>query len=119
MPSYADNNQYNVINLAFVLAEKAADIALIWSDPLLYFGATDCPFGQTKAQIQTNLTEYYHGDNTKIMVSAFGATEFPTTQGLDAEKTCTKLANFVKDNKLDGIDIDWEDNAAMENGTGE
>lgn len=52
-------------------------------------------------------------------MSAFGATEFPTSQGLDAETTCTKLATFVKDNGLDGIDLDWEDNAAMENGTGE
>ena len=29
------------------------------------------------------------------------------------------MANFVKNNDLDGIDLDWEDNAAMENGTGE
>ncbi len=38
VPSYSDNHEYNVINLAFVLAESVADIALIWSDPMLYFG---------------------------------------------------------------------------------
>ena len=119
VPSFATDNQYNVINLAFLLSDKPADIALIWSDPLLYFGSTDCPFGQTKAQIQANLTSFYHQANTKILVSAFGATEFPTTEGRDPVETGTKLAQFVKENDLDGIDLDWEDNAAMENGTGE
>lgn len=31
----------------------------------------------------------------------------------------TKLGNFVLNNNLDGADIDWEDNTAMENGVGE
>ncbi len=53
------------------------------------------------------------------MVSAFGATEFPTSEGRDPNATCTSLANFVKENKLDGVDLDWEDNGAMEAGTGE
>jgi len=30
----------------------------------------------------------------------------------------TKLGNFVLNNNLDGADIDWEDNSAMENGIG-
>jgi chitinase len=30
-----------------------------------------------------------------------------------------KLGNFVFENNLDGVDIDWEDNTAMESGTGE
>ena len=102
-----------------MVAEKAADIASIWSDPMLYFGGTDCPFGKTKAEVQTNLTSNYHSKNTKILVSAFGATEFPTTQGLPAKKTCLELAQFVKDNDLDGLDFDWEDNGAMDAGTGE
>jgi len=29
------------------------------------------------------------------------------------------MANFVKQNNLDGIDIDWEDDMAMDAGTGE
>ena len=33
--------------------------------------------------------------------------------------TATNLAQFVIYNNLDGVDLDWEDNAAMENGTGE
>lgn len=48
VPGYSKDDQYNVINLAFMLSDKAADTALIWEDPLLYFGATTCPFGKTK-----------------------------------------------------------------------
>lgn len=51
------------------------------------------------------------------MVSAFGSTDNPTNQ--DPELVCEKLAKFVIDNNLDGVDLDYEDNAAMENGTGE
>lgn len=47
------------------------------------------------------------------MVSTFGATEFPTSAGYEPTSYCTTLANFVKDNNLDGIDLDYEDNDAM------
>ena len=49
----------------------------------------------------------------KIMVSAFGATEFPTSAGYDPESYCTTLGQYVVSKKLDGIDLDWEDNDAM------
>jgi hypothetical protein len=54
-----------------------------------------------------------------VLISAFGSTEFPTTQGEDPILTATKLGNFVLSNNLDGVDIDWEDNGAMDAGTGE
>jgi hypothetical protein len=41
------------------------------------------------------------------MISAFGATEFPTTEGKDAVQTANSLADFVLANNLDGVDIDW------------
>jgi len=44
------------------------------------------------------------------MISAFGATENPTSSGYDPKTLCSSLANFVVQNNLDGIDIDWEDN---------
>ena len=47
VPGYSKNDQYNVINLAFLLSKEAADIALIWKNPLEYFGSTTCPFGKT------------------------------------------------------------------------
>jgi len=53
------------------------------------------------------------------LLSAFGATEFPTSAGRDATTTCANIAKFVIANNLDGVDLDWEDNVAMEAGTGE
>jgi len=43
----------------------------------------------------------------------------PTSSNEDPVDCATKLGNFVLDNYLDGADIDYEDNAAMEAGTGE
>ena len=53
------------------------------------------------------------------MVSAFGATQEPTTAGFDPVDCGLKLAKFVKDNLFDGVDIDWEDTGAFQRGTGE
>jgi chitinase len=64
------------------------------------------------------LKKAYNDGGIKIMISAFGAKEFPTTLGYDAVDCATRLGNFVKDNNLDGVDLDWEDNAAMNVGTG-
>ena len=60
----------------------------------------------------------YHDAGVKILISAFGATEFPTTAKVDPVDCAKKLASFVINNQLDGVDVDWEDNPAMEAGTG-
>ncbi len=52
-----------------------------------------------------------------VMVSDFGATGNPTSW--DPTIKCTNIANFVKNNNLDGLDIDYEDNDAMERGVAE
>ena len=53
----------------------------------------------------------------KMMISAFGSTDMPSSR--DSSSVCSALAQFVLDNNLDGVDLDFEDNAAMEIGTGE
>lgn len=53
-----------------------------------------------------------------VMVSAFGATDFPTSAGKDPVQVGRQLAQFVIDNQLDGVDLDWEDNDAMNAGKG-
>ena len=53
------------------------------------------------------------------MISAFGATEFPTTSKIDPIDCAVKLGKFVLENNLDGVDIDWEDNGAMQQGSGQ
>ena len=42
------------------------------------------------------------------MVSAFGGTDAPTTAGKDPVKTASDMAQWVIDNGLDGIDVDYE-----------
>ena len=53
----------------------------------------------------------------KIIISAFGATSFPTSFGIPATACGENLAQYVIDKQLDGVDLDYEDNAAMEQGT--
>jgi hypothetical protein len=75
-------------------------------------------YGSTNDEIQKTLREKYHKHGVSILVSAFGATEFPTSKGYDAVQCATKLGEFVLANNLDGADIDWEDNSAMNKGLG-
>ena len=99
--------------MAFWLSGSgAADVAYGWSDTS-YFGDL---FGKTKTEIQTTLKKKYSGAGVKLLVSAFGATDYPTK--LNPVETANRLAEFVIDNKFDGVDIDYEDNGAMEMGTG-
>jgi uncharacterized protein YybS (DUF2232 family) len=55
------------------MTSGAADAAMIWSNPTVYFG-TSSQFGSTQDQIQKNLKQRYNDAGKKIMVSAFGST---------------------------------------------
>uniref|UniRef100_A0A6B2LAJ2 chitinase n=1 Tax=Arcella intermedia TaxID=1963864 RepID=A0A6B2LAJ2_9EUKA len=118
VPTYAHNSSYNIFNLAFWLTTGPADTALVWSNALTYV-SSDNPWGSTTTAVQAAWLNLYHKNGIKLMVSAFGATEFPTSAGVDPVQCGHDLANFVINNQLDGVDLDWEDNAAMEAGTGE
>lgn len=112
MPGYATSTIYNYVALAFWSSSGPLDIVNIWADPVKFFGP-DSVFGSTKDQIQKNLKKKYNDNGVKILISAFGATEFPTTAGTDPVACAQKLGAFVSQNNLDGVDIDWEDNSAM------
>jgi chitinase len=118
IPGYAHNSSYNVINLAFWMDSGPADAATVWANAYTYV-SSDNPWGSSNQAVQAAWVQKYHSAGIKILVSAFGATEFPTSAGVDPVACGTKLANFVKQNQLDGVDLDWEDNAAMEAGKGE
>lgn len=57
----------------------------------------------------------YNAAGIKVIVSAFGEESHATTEGLDATVTAKKMAEFVKNYHLDGIDIDYEDFDAIDN----
>ena len=56
------------------------DMVKVWADPVTYIG-TD--LGTTTDQIQKKLKQLYNDGGIKIMISAFGATEHPTSSNTD------------------------------------
>ena len=58
---------------------------------------------------QKAVKQKYVDAGIKLMVSAFGATDTPQSSGLSATEVATRLANFVKQNNLDGVDVDYEE----------
>ena len=64
-------------------------------------------YGNTNAEIQATLKKNFTNAGVKLMVSAFGSTQAPTSLGIDAVDCALKLAKFVTDNLFDGVDIDW------------
>lgn len=114
VPGYATSSLYNYFAFAFwTYSSGPVDVALVWAKASTYMSW----LGTNTSTIQLFLKKIYNQAGKKIMVSAFGATEFPTSQGFDPTDCATKLGNFVIQNNLDGVDIDYEDNAAMEAGT--
>lgn len=106
VPGYAPPHKFNYICLAFwTCSYGPLDAALVWNNSNTYFGST--LFGATNSDIRANLKKIYNDNGIKIMVSAFGATETPTSSGSNATRCAQKLADFVTSNNLDGADIDW------------
>ena len=57
-----------------------------------------------------------HANGKQLFISAFGSTSYPRGNPV---KAAQKLANFINKNPyIDGVDIDYEDNEAVENGSG-
>lgn len=94
---------YNVVDLAFLLSSGPADQAQAWSS--------------LSASERSSIKSSYNAAGIKLMVSAFGSTDTPTTSGQDPTKLARSMANFVKSNDLDGIDVDYEDFDAVSAGT--
>lgn len=78
-------------------------MALVWAQASKYFSW----LGTNTTEIQLQLKKKFNDAGKKILVSAFGATEFPTTEGKEPVKTANDLADFVLANHFDGVDIDW------------
>ena len=53
------------------------DIALLWESAESYFGAA-ANFGSTHHAVQAHIRKLYNDAGIKLLMSAFGATEFPT-----------------------------------------
>jgi hypothetical protein len=107
LPGYADPHDYNYIIFAFWSCKRGPlDVTLVWQNISKYLGDKN-PWGTDNHQVQLALKKIYNDAGIKIMVSAFGSTEFPTTHYEDPVMCATNLGNFVLANNLDGADIDW------------
>ena len=95
---------YNVVALSFLTCKGAVDQAGNWAA---------LPAGTKSAK-----KNEYHKAGIKIIASAFGATDTPTTSGANAVSVGNTMAKWVKAQGLDGIDVDYEDLAAMNKGNG-
>jgi len=104
VPGFNSKNSYNVMALAFWLSASPADLCQAWA-------SLDEP-------TKTSYLNAYHKAGMRVIASAFGATEMPTTAGADAVATANAFANFIKAQHLDGGDVDYEDTDAFQKGHG-
>lgn len=103
VPGYANKNPYNYYALSFWLTSGPVDLVLVWAQASKYFSW----IGNDTQVIQKKFKKAYNDAGKRILISAFGATEFPTTEGKQPVKTANDFADFVLANNLDGVDIDW------------
>ncbi|TCD71831.1 hypothetical protein EIP91_003174 [Steccherinum ochraceum] len=95
---------WNVFILSFLLLEGAWDKAEEWT--------------QLSASQRSSLKSQYAAAGIKLMVSAFGSTDVPTSTNADPVATANTMAAWVKQFQLDGIDVDYEDFNAFDAGDG-
>lgn len=77
--------------LAFWMSKQRADNAQSW----------ESMDAATRQKLKDGMT----ANGAKLMISAFGATEFPTTGGVDPAGAAQSLAQWVKDYGMDGVDV--------------
>lgn len=103
-PAPSAINGFNVFALSFLLLEGAWDKAQEWTS--------------LSASQRSSIKSQYAAAGIKLVVSAFGSTDVPTTTGADPVATANNFAAWVKQYDLDGIDVDYEDLGAFDAGTG-
>ncbi|KAF8125084.1 glycoside hydrolase family 18 protein [Boletus edulis] len=104
LPAAADLKGYNVYALSFWMTNGATDMALTWQE-------------LTDSERNSYLQEY-DAAGISLIVSAFGATDAPTSGGTDPVAIANSLASWVLQYGLHGVDIDYEDFNAFYNKEG-
>jgi len=95
---------YNVINLAFYTSTNGPEeMAQMWE--------------QLSSGDKTAYLDAYHKAGMKILVSLFGGAD-SNPSSLDPGAFASKVVSWVKDNRLDGVDIDYEDENSFGQGRG-
>lgn len=109
VPGFTAGNVYNYVAHTFwTYPNTPLSASSIWSDIYTHMKGV-YPYGNSIAEIQATLKQNFTNAGVKLLVSAFGATQMPTTLGFNATDCALQLAAFVNNNNYDGVDIDWED----------
>ncbi|KZT54424.1 carbohydrate-binding module family 5 protein [Calocera cornea HHB12733] len=95
-PSVQDIYGFNVFILSFLMASGAVDQAQNWEE--------------LDAATRSTIKSEYAAAGIKLMVSAFGSTDTPTSSGDDPTTTANNIAAWVIEY---GVDVDYEDFTAM------
>jgi hypothetical protein len=60
------------------------------------------------AAAQQSIKAAYNAAGIKLMVSAFGESDAPTTGNVDPIAMANTIGQWVLDNNLEGVDVDYE-----------
>ncbi|KAK0238911.1 glycoside hydrolase family 18 protein [Armillaria nabsnona] len=104
LPPASQLRGYNVFALSFLLVSGAFDRAEEWT--------------QLSTAQRSTIKAEYAAAGIKLIVSVFGSTDKPTSNGADPTKTAITMAEWVKKYDMDGIDVDYEDFHAVGAGDG-
>ena len=116
VPGFTAGNVYNYVAHTFwTYPNTPLSASGIWSDIATHMKGV-FPYGNTTPDIQATLKKNFTNAGVKLLVSAFGATQTPTSSGFNATDCALQLANFVNSNNYDGVDIDWEDTKSFTKG---
>jgi len=99
-PAVSEIEGYNVFALSFLLLSGPADQAAEWAS--------------LSSSQRSTIKSQYNAAGISLIVSAFGSTDAPTSEGADPVATANTMAAWVKQYDLDGIDVDYEDFNAMD-----
>lgn len=117
MPPFGSHD-YNYVSIeVWTYFQGAVHNSAIWKSAVNWFTSTS-QFGSTTNEIQKSLRTHYHNENKKILITAFG-NEVPASHSVDPVVCAQKLATFVLENNLDGVNVDWKDLHSFIYGTGE
>ncbi|KAJ6454362.1 glycoside hydrolase [Mycena sanguinolenta] len=100
MPTVSDLSGFNVFALAFIFSSSYTDNAAVWAG--------------LPAATRSSIKAEYAAAGISLVVSAFGSTYLPTSLGNDPTAAANYIANYVISFGLDGVDVDYEDFAAVE-----
>ena len=101
LPGYA-NTEYNYFSFGtWSCTNGLGSMSTVFARPLSTFGGNF--LGKTDEAIRDELKKKYQSAGVKVILSAFGDTDYPVRFGKSPTDCATKLANDAKSFDFDGV----------------